>query len=58
MTTVYLVVERGFVSEAYATDENVEVVVLDRDTQDEEMLKSVDEEIARVKKDCTEIDIF
>lgn len=58
MMTVYLVVERGFVSEAYATDEDVDVVVLDRDTQDEVMLANVDKEIARVKKEHKEIEIY
>ena len=58
MTTVYLVVENGFVSEAYATDKNVDVVILDRDTQDEKMLESVDKEIANVRKKYTEIDVF
>ena len=61
MMTVYLVHdEGGFISEAYSTSKDVEVVILDKCTQDEEMLAEVNKEIARIKKSkkYKEIEIY
>jgi hypothetical protein len=56
MRTVYIVVKDGIIQDAYA-DHLTDLVVLDYDTQDEEMIKQLDKELAKIKEsnDCIEI---
>ena len=56
MRTVYIVVKDGIIQDAYA-DHLTDLVVLDYDTQDEEMIKQLDKELAKIKanNDCIEI---
>jgi hypothetical protein len=56
MRTVYVVVKDGIIQDAYA-DHLTDLVVLDYDTQDEEMIKQLDKELAKIKEnnDCIEI---
>ena len=54
--TVYVIVEGGVIVDAYA-DHLTDLVVLDLDTQDEEMLAEVNKKIKEVQasNDCIEI---
>lgn len=56
MRTVYIVVKDGIIQEAYA-DHLTDLVVLDLDTQDEQMLAEVNKEIKKIQEsnDCIEI---
>jgi len=56
MRTVYIVVKDGIIQEAYA-DHLTDLVVLDLDTQDDEMLAEVNKKIKEVQasNDCIEI---
>jgi len=56
MRTVYIVVKDGIIQDAYA-DHLTDLVVLDYDTQDDEMIKQLDKELAKIKanNDCIEI---
>jgi hypothetical protein len=56
MRTVYIVVKDGIIQDAYA-DHLTDLVILDYDTQDEEMIKQLDKELAKIKEsnDCIEI---
>ena len=56
MRTVYIVIKDGIIQDAYA-DHLTDLVVLDYDTQDEEMIKQLDKELAKIKEsnDCIEI---
>ena len=56
MRTVYVVIKNGCVIDAYA-DHLTDLVVLDLDTQDEEMLAEVNKKLKEVKEneDCIEI---
>ena len=56
MRTVYVVIKDGIIQEAYA-DHLTDLVVLDLDTQDEDMLAEVNKEIKKIQEnnDCIEI---
>ena len=56
MRTVYVVIKDGCVIDAYA-DHLTDLVVLDLDTQDEDMLAEVNKEIKKIQEnnDCIEI---
>lgn len=56
MRTVYVVIKGGCVIDAYA-DHLTDLVVLDLDTQDDEMLAEVNKKIKEVQEsnDCIEI---
>ena len=56
MRTVYVVVKGGVIVDAYA-DHLTDLVVLDLDTQDEEMLAEVEKKLKEVQEteDCIEI---
>lgn len=56
MRTVYVVVKGGVIIDAYA-DHLTDLVVLDLDTQDEQMLEEVQKKIKEVEEsnDCIEI---
>ena len=57
MGTVYVVVKDGIIQDAYA-DHSTDLVVLDYDTQDEEMIKELDKELAKVKTDNQIVEIY
>ena len=54
--TVYIVLKDGVIQDAYA-DHLTDLVVLDYDTQDEEMIKELDKELKKIQEnnDCIEI---
>lgn len=56
MRTVYVVIKGGIVQDAYA-DHLTDLVVLDLDTQDEQMLEEVKNRLKEVQasNDCIEI---
>ncbi len=56
MRTVYVVIKGGCVIDAYA-DHLTDLVVLDLDTQDDEMLTEVEKKLKEVQQneDCIEI---
>ena len=56
MGTVYIVLKDGIIQEAYA-DHSTDLVVLDYDTQDEEMIRILDNELVKIKEntECIEI---
>ena len=56
MGTVYIVLKDGIIQEAYA-DHSTDLVVLDYDTQDEEMIRILDNELVKIKENtkCIEI---
>lgn len=56
MRTVYVVIKDGCVVDAYA-DHLTDLVVLDLDTQDEDMLAEVSKKIKKIQEnnDCIEI---
>lgn len=56
MGTVYVVVKDGIIQDAYA-DHSTDLVVLDLDTQDDEMLAEVNKTLKEVQasKECIEI---
>ncbi len=56
MRTVYVVIKGGCVIDAYA-DHLTDLVVLDLDTQDDEMLAEVEKKLKEVQQneDCIEI---
>ena len=56
MRTVYVVVKGGVIIDAYA-DHLTDLVVLDLDTQDEQMLLEVQQKLKEVEEsnDCIEI---
>lgn len=55
--TVHIVVYSGFVEEAFA-DFDVDVVVHDLDCPDAEQKALIEQEIAKAKAGCKEIDIM
>lgn len=57
MGTVYIVVKGGIIQDAYA-DHSTDLVVLDYDTQDEEMIKELDKELAKVKTNSQVVEIY
>ena len=57
MGTVYVVIKGGIVEEAYA-DHETDLVVLDKDTQDPEMLEEIEATIERLSKHAEEIEIL
>jgi hypothetical protein len=57
MRTVYVVVKDGIIQEAYA-DHITDLVILDYDTQDEEMIKELDKTLAKVKVDDMVVEIY
>lgn len=57
MRTVYIVVKDGIIQEAYA-DHITDLVILDYDTQDEEMIKELDKTLAKVKVDDMVVEIY
>ena len=57
MRTVYIVVKDGIIQDAYA-DHLTDLVILDYDTQDEEMIKQLDKELAKIKEDNDCIEIY
>ena len=56
MGTVYIVLKDGIIQEAYA-DNSTDLVVLDYDTQDEEMIRLLNNELVKIKEnnECIEI---
>ena len=56
MGTVYIVLKDGIIQEAHA-DHSTDLVVLDYDTQDEEMIRILDNELVKIKENtkCIEI---
>ena len=56
MGTVYIVLKDGIIQEAHA-DHSTDLVVLDYDTQDEEMIRILDNELVKIKEntECIEI---
>lgn len=57
METVYVIIKGGIVEEAYA-DHECELVVLDQDTQDEEMLEEIQKTINTIRNNVQEIEIL
>lgn len=57
MKTVYVVIKDGIIQDAYA-DHSTDLVVLDYDTQDEEMIKELDKELAKIKTDNQIVEIY
>lgn len=57
MRTVYIVIKDGCVMDAYA-DHLTDLVVLDYDTQDEEMIEELDKELDKIKKDNMIVEIY
>ena len=57
MGTVYVVIKGGIVEEAYA-DHETDLVVLDKDTQDPEMLEEIEATIERLSKHAEEIEVL
>ena len=57
MGTVYVVVKGGIIQDAYA-DHSTELVILDYDTQDDEMIKELDKELAKVKTNNQIVEIY
>jgi len=57
MRTVYVVVKGGVIIDAYA-DHLTDLVVLDLDTQDEQMLDEVNEKLKEVQENEDVIEIY
>lgn len=57
MGTVYVVVKGGIIQDAYA-DHSTDLVILDYDTQDDEMIKELDKELAKVKTNNQIVEIY
>jgi hypothetical protein len=57
MKTVYVVVKDGIIQDAYA-DHSTDLVVLDYDTQDEEMIKELDTELTKIKNNNQIVEIY
>jgi hypothetical protein len=57
MKTVYVVVKDGIIQDAYA-DHSTDLVVLDYDTQDEEMIKELNTELAKIKNNNQIVEIY
>ena len=55
--TVYVEISGGIVTDVYG-DPNVEVVILDRDTQDDEELERVEAKIAELEKNKQSISFY
>lgn len=57
--SVHIIIEGGCVVEAFADEGvDVDVIVYDLDTQDPDMRAEVEESIAALKQNTTEIDIL
>lgn len=57
MQTVYVIIKRGVVIDAYA-DHETDLVILDYDTTDEEMIKELDAELENIQKKNQVIEIY
>lgn len=57
MQTVYVIIKRGVIIEAYA-DHETDLVVLDYDTHDEEMTKELDAELENIQKNNKIVEIY
>lgn len=57
MQTVYVIIKHGVVIEAYA-DHETDLVILDYDTQDEEMTKELDAELKNIQKNNKVVEIY
>jgi len=57
MRTVYVVVKGGVIIDAYA-DHLTDLVVLDLDTQDEEMLAEVNKKLKEVQENEDVVEIY
>ena len=57
MRTVYIVVKDGIIQDAYA-DHLTDLVILDYDTQDEEMIKELDKKVEELKQDGMVVEIY
>ena len=57
MRTVYVVIKGGIIIDAYA-DHLTDLVVLDLDTQDEEMLAEVNKKLKEVQENEENIEIY
>lgn len=57
METVYVIIKGGIIEDAYA-DHETDLVVLDKDTQDQEMLEEIEKTIETVKNNAKEIEIL
>ena len=57
MGTVYIVLKDWIIQEAYA-DHSTDLVVLDYDTQDEEMIRELDKELIKIKENNESIEIM
>lgn len=57
MGTVYVIIKDGMIEDAFA-DHETDLVVLDKDTQDPDMLEEIEKTIASVKRNVKEIEIF
>lgn len=57
MQTVYVIIKRGVIIEAYA-DHETDLVVLDYDTHDEEMTKELDAELENIQKNNKVVEIY
>ena len=55
--TVYIEVSGGIVTDVYG-DPKVKVVILDRDTQDDEELERVEEKIAELEENAQSISFY
>ena len=53
MTKVIITVQDGMIQEVFSTDQNIDVEVLDFDTQDISELKRIDAEYEKIRKDET-----
>ena len=57
MRTVYVVVKDGMIQDAYA-DHLTDLVILDYDTQDENMIKELDKKVEELKQDGMVVEIY
>lgn len=57
METVYVIIKGGMVEEAYA-DHECELIVLDKDTQDPDMLEEIEKTIKTVQNNAKEIEVL
>lgn len=57
--SVHIIIENGCVVEAFADEGvDVDIIVYDLDTQDPDMRAEVEESIAALKQNTTEVDIL
>jgi len=55
--TVYIEIENGMVNDVYG-DPNVKVVILDKDTQDDEELERVEAKIQELEENAQSISFY